>query len=353
MQSSEVTDYRQASSPFQDIPVLQSVLDNAVDGLIVLSAERNVVYLNHAASRMIGDDAIGIHCGTLLHCHDADHSSLRFDGCYGQCVLASGRPFTNIEMNIKNIDGETVPVEVTYSYIPVPKRSPYLLMSLRDITDKKQAERARRQKEELRYTLQERERLARDLHDGVVQDIAFVNMQVKLLLEDLESNRPVSTEQLTKISQVLDNGYGELRTAIRDLSLGISGNLKHHLSQSVLEFQTRTNIDVVLDCDPLPTDLEISFVHQVTKIVQEALTNIRKHAEATNVQIAVKRSTDNHTLHLDVMDNGIGFVTGESQPSGHYGMKTMCERCELLGGNMTVRSRLHEGTHIHCDIPLG
>lgn len=352
MQSSEATDYRQASSPFQDIPVLQSVLDNAVDGLVVLSAERNVVYMNHAAARLIGDDAIGIHCGTLLHCHDAAHSSLRFEGCYGQCVLSSGLPMTNIEMNIKNTDGETVPVEVTYSYIPVPKRSPYLLMSLRDVTDKKQAERARRQKEELRYTLQERERLARDLHDGVVQDIAFVNMQVKLLLEDLESNHPVSKEQLTKISRVLDNGYGELRTAIRDLSLGISGNLKHHLSQSVLEFQTRTSVDVDLDCDMLPTDLETSFVHQVTKIVQEALTNIRKHAQATEVQVSVKPSKDNQTLHLDVIDNGTGFVTTESPPNGHYGMKTMCERCELLGGKITVHSELHRGTHIHCEIPL-
>ena len=342
-----------ASPPFHDISVLTSVLDNAVDGLVLLDSERNIVYMNKTADTLLGQHGVGLHCGSLLHCHDADRPSLRFQGCYGQCVLASRQPITNVEMNIIGPHGRVIPVEVTYSYIPLVDSEPYLLMSLRDVTDKKLAERERRQKEELRYTLQERERLARDLHDGVVQDIAFVNMQVKLLLEELDHGHGVTAEQLTRISEVLDNGYSELRTAIRDLSFGISGNLGHHLKQNMLEFRSRTNIDAELDCDSLPTDLDASLVHQITKIVQEALTNIGKHAQATKANVSVKLIQPTQALVVDVVDNGVGFVVSDKRKAGHYGMKTMFERCELLGGTMKLESNPNHGTHVHFEIPIG
>lgn len=336
-----------------DISMLTAVLDNAVDGLVLLDSERNVIYMNEAADALLGQHGVGLHCGSLLHCHDEKRSTLQFDGCYGQCVLAAKRPMTDIEMNIIGPNGRVVPVEVTYSYIPLADSEPCLLMSLRDVTDKKLAERERRQKEELRYTLQERERLARDLHDGVVQDIAFVNMQVKLLLEDVLEGQDVTAEQLTRISEVLDNGYGELRIAIRDLSLGVSGNLAHHLNQSMLEFRSRTNIDGELHCDVLPTDLDASFVHQVTKIVQEALTNIGKHAQATKANVSVKLTQPTQALVVDVFDNGVGFVVSDKRKAGHYGMKTMFERCELLGGIMELESAPNQGTHVHFEIPTG
>jgi PAS domain S-box-containing protein len=357
MTTKNATTNNVSEAPLANLPVhlLQALFDHAVDGLIVLDSQRTVVYMNRAAVMMTGKDmdAVGLHCGDLLQCHTDENKSLPLVGCYGQCVLSSKMPMTNIEMNIVTQSGETLPVAVTYSYIPTTDGESYLLMSLRDISDKKRLEQELRQKEELRYTLQERERLARDLHDGVVQDIAYVNMQAKMLAEDLAHQQLPAAADLKRISAILDQIFVELRQAIYDLTFRVNETLHDYIQRYLVEFQTRAGIQVEFHHRDVPKQVPPHIVSQTVKILQEALANVRKHAKASQVKVTLVHDSRNNTLTLTIEDNGCGFESNSAPRSGHFGLTTMKERAELIGGNLSVTSAIGQGTVLHLHIPLG
>lgn len=307
--------------------------------------------MNQAAEKLIDvTNPIGEHCGTLLHCHDDKQGTLRFSSCYGLGVLATQKSLTHVEMNIVSTSGETVPVEVTYSYVPCPDGSEYLLMSMRNVKIRKEMEKERRQKEALRYTLQERERLARDLHDGVVQDIAYANMQIKMLVDDLENGRSSNIGDIKKISSILEESFLELRGAIHDLTFTVEGDLPTFIKHYLSDYETRTGIKTMLSHDGKVHTVEPFITSQIAKIVQEALTNIRKHADAKNVHVHIHAS-QNHAFFLSIEDNGKGFTVDKEQ-SDHYGMKTMQERCTLIGGKLSIHSSIGRGTKVQLMIPL-
>ncbi len=334
-----------------DIAVFKAAFDHSVDGLVVLNAVRRVLYINQAAERMIGSkNLVGAHCGTLLHCHDEDHRTLRFDSCYGLGVLETHKSLTHVEMNIISASGKTIPVEVTYSYVPGQNETEYLLMSLRNVSIRKEMEREKRQKEALRYTLQERERLARDLHDGVVQDIAYANMQIKLLVQDILNSHDINIDNIKKISSILEESFVELRGAIHDLTFNVEADLSTFLKQYLLDFQTRTGIQTSLEQDENLHRIEPYMTSQIAKVVQEALTNIRKHANASHVQVLI-HITDDDSLTITVEDNGRGFAVKENH-TDHYGMKTMQERCELIGGTLSIHSSIGFGTKVQIHVSL-
>lgn len=334
-----------------DVSVFKTAFDHSADGLLVLNANRQVLYMNQTAKAMVGStDVLGAHCGTLLHCHDDSHDTLRFDSCYGQNVLATQKSLTHVEMNIVSTAGEIIPVEVTYSYIPGLDGSEYLLMSLRNVSIRKEMEKERRQKEALRYTLQERERLARDLHDGVVQDIAYANMQIKLMIEDLHAGRDPIVQDIEKVSGILEESFVELRRAIHDLTFSVQADLHTFVQQYLLDYQTRTGIEAHLDCNQTIDNVEPFMRSQIVKVIQEALANIRKHAQATMVHVRI-RIRQKDTLFIAIEDNGQGFSPNHVQGE-HYGLKTMRERCELMGGQFTVQSVPKIGTAIQMIIPL-
>ncbi len=334
-----------------DLSVFKTAFDHAADGLLVLNSDRRVLYMNPAAEAMVGiTDTIGTHCGTLLHCHDDEHETLRFDACYGLNVLATQQSLTHVEMNIVNSAGEVVPVEVTYSYVPGFDGTEYLLMSLRNVSLRKEMENERRQKEALRYTLQERERLARDLHDGVVQDIAYANMQIKLLIEDFRSGLTPNFDTVEKISSILEESFVELRQAIHDLTFSVKADIHTFIGQYLRDYQLRTGIETHLQCDETPIGIEPFMKSQIAKIIQEALTNIRKHAQASRVRVRM-HMMHKDTLSIIVEDDVMGFVV-EQRKDDHYGMKTMQERCELIGGKLFIKSKLNQGTAVQIFIPL-
>jgi PAS domain S-box-containing protein len=335
-----------------DISVFKAAFDHAADGLIVLNANRRVLYMNPAAEKMIDiKNPIGEHCGTLMHCHDDNHGALRYGNCYGLGVLETHKSLTHVDMNIVSSTGEAVPVEVTYSYIPGQDGAEYLLMSLRNVSIRKEMEKVRRQKEAFRYTLQERERLARDLHDGVVQDIAYANMKIKLLIEDLHNERNPDIEDIQKISSILEGSFLELRGAIHDLTFNVEVDLSTFIEQYLLDYENRTDIRTTLSKDESLHAIEPFMTSQIAKIVQEALTNIRKHANATDVHIQI-RSQQQNILVLTIEDNGKGFAADKDQTTDHYGMKTMRERCVLIGGEFSVHSSIGRGTKVQLLIPL-
>lgn len=200
---------------------------------------------------------------------------------------------------------------------------------------------------------EERARIARDIHDGIAQTLAFRRMRIDLWLDWLTDDPERMRDELLQLKQVLRDQIAELRRAIFALrpiqfdELGFTAGLQRYVSE--FAEQQGWQIDVSLHDIPanLAPDLEaISF-----RIVQEALTNAAKHAEANAVVVTLTQG--NGELRLVVRDNGCGFDL-ESHPEqrpGHVGLRQMRERLLVVGGRLDVHSQPGAGTEVQAWMP--
>ncbi|MDI3326985.1 MAG: histidine kinase [Alicyclobacillaceae bacterium] len=348
----------------EELAYYRALLQHASDGLIVVDEQRRIVFMNQAAISLIEarpDDVLPETCGELLRCHNDTESNLSLEAvCFGRCVLQRGQSLDYVEMNIQTHTGKIVPVAVSYSYIPVGKKQ-YFLMSLRNLTEKRHLEQERRKKDELFFTLQERERLARDLHDGVVQDIAYSHMQLKLIQSLLDQGRvSEARSKLEEVTAVIHDSFLELRRALYDLTFHAGKQLKHFIHKLVVEFQHRAGIPVEVSdfdfpdiCDPYTGD-------QVAKIVQESLSNVRKHSGASKVWMTLgsrPAGPFRRQYTVIVEDDGVGIPeevlsqVADGFPDAdtvtrHFGLKAMHQRAQSLGAILRIARREPRGTRI-------
>jgi signal transduction histidine kinase len=203
---------------------------------------------------------------------------------------------------------------------------------------------------------EERKRLARELHDQVVQSLLGVNYR----LEEIEVEKdldPVFRADLADIRESIRAQVTDIRRMCGDLrppptldSLGLGAAIQSYIR----EWNERTQVSVTLDLPPnlgsLPEAIELS----VFRIIQEGLNNVHKHAHADVVQIRLKH-TSPRTLLLSIADNGAG-LTGDFDLSmlasqGHYGLLGISERVALLGGKLELRNQVDGGLSMEIEIP--
>lgn len=202
---------------------------------------------------------------------------------------------------------------------------------------------------------QERKHLAREIHDQVIQDLLGVNYQ----LEEIEVDQVVTL--------TLKGELAGIRNSIRDLvddlrhicgslrpptidSLGLGAALQSYTH----DWTKRTGISVILDLDPhlgrLPEPIELS----IFRIVQEGLSNVRKHASASTVQVRLEH-TSPRTLMISMADDGQGLADGFDLPAlsaeGHYGLLGISERVALLGGRSRFQNLDDGGLLVQVEIP--
>ena len=199
----------------------------------------------------------------------------------------------------------------------------------------------------------ERRAIANELHDEVGQTLTAV----KLLLEanEAEATAPEADGPIRQASGLIDDLIDQVRRLSLDLrpamldDLGLWPTLKWHVER----FQAHTGVDVELSEDgldgaSLPSEVETTAY----RIVQEALTNVARHAHADRVQ--VRLWLDETGLHVDVRDRGVGFpakqLADERTSTGLTGMR---ERAELLGGSLEIQSSRGVGTRVSCSLPCG
>jgi signal transduction histidine kinase len=202
--------------------------------------------------------------------------------------------------------------------------------------------------------VEERERLAREIHDGLAQTLSLLSMQVGQARSLLSSGDAdgLATE-LREMSRVIDAGYEEVREAITSLRLAApkGADWVDWLEEYVYDFGVRHDLSAEVyrptNMNPLvlPPHQEV----HLTRIVQEALNNVRKHARARQVSMAL--IPNGRKLKLRIEDDGRGFDMERAQSrGGRYGLSTMKERAELLGGSLKVQSAPGLGTTITVEI---
>ena len=181
-----------------------------------------------------------------------------------------------------------------------------------------------RMHEELRQlaVLQERERIAQDLHDGSIQSLYAVS----LALEDTEELMAIDFEQATdRIDRAIESIHGTIKE-IRDFIMGLDPDartavdLLSGLAALTDEFERSTLIEVELSSDPdVPLDPDESL--QLIQLTREAMSNVARHAEASKVLVNVEDRRE--LLRLSIIDDGRGFDTSKAQRPGHHGLTNM------------------------------
>lgn len=205
--------------------------------------------------------------------------------------------------------------------------------------------------------LQERERLAREMHDGFAQSLGYLHLQLATASALIREGRmDEAREAVAQTEQVVGETYDDVREVISNLrsTLLKEGGLVPTLAEYVPEFGLRYDLDTRIVADPDLDDLRLPEASelQLLRIVQEALSNVRKHARARQAWVTL--AARNGHFHLEVEDDGIGFNMEDLVPrgEGHYGLSVMRERASGLGGHCSIQSRPGQGTAVRVDIPI-
>lgn len=201
-----------------------------------------------------------------------------------------------------------------------------------------------------RTALEERQRLARDLHDSVSQALYGVSLGINTALVLFDSDRTKAREALDYALSLAHGGLWEMRTLIFELrpeSLEMEGLLAA-ITKQVEAIRSRHGITVELSicCEP---EVSLAVKEALYRVTQEALQNAIKHAQANRLEVSLTCERD--TLRLGVCDDGIGFDPAADYP-GHLGLRSMHERVAKVGGTLEVDSASGQGTQIHAAIPV-
>ena len=207
--------------------------------------------------------------------------------------------------------------------------------------------------------VQERERLSRDLHDGAAQLVAHLLVRLDTIKDLLEANRSREAEaELERLHGVADDIYADIGESIAGLRTnvtehGLIGALRDYVDQFEERHQLPTRLHTDNATDEAANQLPPLAALQVFRLIQEALTNVRKHAGAHEATVTLT-STGPGQLRVVVADNGQGFTPG-NQRNGKarpLGLTSMRERAEALGGAFHVTSQPGAGTQVTATIPL-
>jgi two-component system, NarL family, nitrate/nitrite sensor histidine kinase NarX len=202
---------------------------------------------------------------------------------------------------------------------------------------------------ELKAVGEERIRLAREIHDGLAQTLAYLKFQSAQMLTQLSSGKFDKLESsLSANYQTISEAYQDARYAIDNLRSMPDGDINKWLLAQASNFTEVTGIPV--DAAGLFIDAEIPLLAQVqlVRIVQEAFSNIRKHANASKVVLSGSESADE--IVIEITDNGTGFEPDMVEDASKYGLVGMRERMDLIGGEFQIISKIGEGTRVRLAI---
>jgi len=208
----------------------------------------------------------------------------------------------------------------------------------------------------IRAQEEERQRLARELHDGTIQSLVLLCRRLDSMHDKGELLPSSVTDRLQEARVTAEEAVRELRDVTKALrppildDLGMVTSIRRLLDDFVERTGAKGQQKVVGQQRRLPSDTELG----IFRIAQEALRNVERHAKATRVTVTITFA--HQEVGLEVADNGVGFsvssVLGDLITSGQHGLLSMRERAELLGGKFEIQSSFVEGTRVMVSIPV-
>ena len=326
----------------QSEALYRTVVEQAAENIFLVEAEtRRVLEANDALLLSLGYTEDELKEMTLydIVAHEPESVNLNIGR-----VLEEGRASLG-ERQYRGKDGSLTDVEVNVSAVPYDGRRAMCVVA-HDVTQRKRAE---AMLEEIREA--ERNRIARELHDGTLQDIVYAlqELQVMQVMAGEEGN-----PSLNDTAEALRRSVEGLRSAIFELRLeetlerSIVASLESLIDLNRRMAHERYDIELVLR-DGFPTHLSERKGQEITRLVQEALTNVRRHAGAAHVRVEL--GTEGEKAFVEVSDDGRGFDPHDAGGTG-IGRHSMGQRALELGGGLDVQSAPGEGTRVRLVMPL-
>jgi PAS domain S-box-containing protein len=333
------------------------------EGAVITNADGNILWVNDAFCRIYGyqrDEVIGQNPRILKSGrHDAS-----FYGEFWRQLTQTGHWRGEIWNRRKT--GEIFPEELSIQALRDPDgRIRRFISIFSDITERKRNEeellRHQRRLQESEARLrelaaflqtvreEERTRIARELHDELGQALTALRIDLGWLRGKCGPLGAPVSERVAAAFGVVEQSIVSLRRISEDLrpamldSLGLAAAVEHHVTQ----FSQRTGIPCRLEMNREEFDLESRLATAVFRIVQEALTNVARHAEASEVSVSIDETGDG--IEIAIADNGRGMVPSTKKTFGLLGMR---ERITILGGTFEIESQPDRGTRISCWLPL-
>jgi PAS domain S-box-containing protein len=340
---------------------LKAMVSSAMDAIVTIDSERRVVVFNPAAQKMFGyseDQIRGKSLDLLI--------PRRFHSAHERNVAAFSGSGINARMKDTRMDiiglradGSEFPIESTIAQVTIDGKTMFTAI-LRDIGERRRAEdelrESHHQLRELASSLQnireeERTSIARELHDELGQQLLRLRMDLSWLSGRLKDLQPALQEKVADMKTFVAGTVDTLRRVTTRLrpplldELGLAEAAQWQLD----DFAKQTGIEVAstIAIDSSALDERASI--NAFRILQESLTNVTRHAEATYVRVSL--ATTDEGLTLDIRDNGRGRALGEKSELGH-GLVGIRERTLMLGGRMEIASAPGEGFSISIRIPL-
>jgi len=339
----------------------QGLLELTPHAVVIVDEQGRMVLVNSQTEQLFGysqDEMLGWPVENLLPERFRDQQ-LQHRADY--TAKPQVRPM-GVGLNLFGLyrDGHEFPIEISLSPL-TGEGGILILVAIDDITPRKQAEdefrRSTEQLRELSARLQsireeERTRIARAIHDELGQTLTGLKMDVAWLQRRLDQQQQALLEKTRAMSDLIDITVQTVRRISTELRPGILDDLGlvATIEWQLQEFQTRTGIEGKLISAPEETTLDADGATTVFRIFQEILTNVARHAYATQVEAMLEETTA--SLTLQVQDNGRGITESEIHSPKSIGLLGMQERARLWAGEVQFHGTPGKGTTVTVWLPL-
>ncbi len=335
-------------------------IDSVMDAMVSVDSEHRIILFNPAAERMFGmpaAEALGRPLDLLIppRLRQAHGAHMRQ---FATSKVASREMAPNMEVMAQRADGSEFPVESAVSQTRIDGALQFTAV-LRDVTERRRREaelqhmnRELRRLSNAQQTVreEERSRISRELHDDLGQLLTGIKLDLSRLVARSRDGRPATPQTFDSMRQLLDDAIAAVRRISTELRPRMLDDLGFGEALSWLagEFGRRTGIEVQLRLDgacQVPADAVSTALF---RIVQESLTNVARHAEASLVRIELL--ADHARLRLTVRDNGRG-IDPQRMQSG-VGLLSMRERANALGASLRIARLSDGGTEVELQMSL-
>src|SRR5918996_281790 len=338
----DLTERKQAEEALRQSEALyRTVVAQAEENIFLVDAKsRRVLDANDALLRSLGYTDDELQEMTLYDIVAHDQKSIDLN--IGRIMEEGHRSLG--ERQYRRKDGSLADVEVNVSAVPYNGEKVMCVVA-HDVTERKRAERMLKEIREA-----ERNRLARELHDSTLQDIVYALQEIQVMQvvsgDDLNPALEDTAEALKRSVEGLRGAIFELRLK-ETLDRSLISSLQNLVDLNRRMARGRYELELLVE-DDFPARLPDKVGQQLTRLVQEALTNVRRHAEASHV--TVELGLDAGLAYVEVSDDGCGFDS-EKAATG-IGRQSMRHRALELGGEFGVQSTPGEGTRVRFSIPV-
>jgi PAS domain S-box-containing protein len=334
----------------------QFSVDLSTVGILWLNWDGRVRYANQAAQAMLGFPGVALIDEPLSRI-EPNMDMDRWLALWGRVRSESMASF---ETDLVKADGQTVPVEATFSFLrldrnqaQVQAQAEYLVAYLTDVTDKRLARTMLRELSAHLESVREEEkaRIAREVHDELGQVLTALRLETSMCELSLQGEREQVEARLRAMKKLIEQTF----TIVRDVASALrppilDAGLGSAVEWQARRFESRTQIPCLVHVPEAPLQLADNKAIGLFRILQEALTNVMRHAEAHTVAISL--AVREGELELTIADDGKGFEPNLDRRGSSYGLIGIRERVLMLGGRLNIHSEPGEGATLSVAVPL-